>query len=172
MQNMMRIVVVALVWIVAAIVLTGFYSLGASPVVLAPIASLAFFLGLLMLLWRRFGKNQIADKDDTSADVGGQPRTRAIHYTKCVAVILGFVGTYMLATSLAMNNITGLRGSAVDSNPLVRANQDHADITVVCMIGGLVVIATVASIRWRWMRAIVAGMWIAVLAAGMVVTSR
>lgn len=172
MENKMAIVFVALVWMIAAIVLTGFYSLGASPVVLVPIASLVFLLGILVLLWRRFGENQIADKDDTNVDVGGPPTTGVINCTNCVAVLLGFIGTYMLATTLAVNNITGLRGPPLDSNPFVTANQDHADTTVVFIIGCVVVIATVVSVRWRWMRAIVAGMWVAVLVAGMVIALR
>ena len=104
----MPIVFVALVWLIAAIVFTGFCSLGLSPVVLVPIASPIFILGILVLLWRRIRKNQIADKDDTSVVVADQPRTRAINYTNGVAVLLGFMGTYMLATALAMKNITGL----------------------------------------------------------------
>lgn len=87
-------------------------------------------------------------------------------------VLTGWIGSYVLGIFLAVNNVTGLRGPPLDGNPFVHANQDHADITVVFILGFLAILTTVASFRWPRMRAAAMGIWLGVISAAIMIELR
>jgi hypothetical protein len=78
---------------------------------------------------------------------------------------LGWIGAFILGGILAVNNVTGLRGPPLGHNPFVHANQDYADLTVVCMLVLIAAWATFASIRLQRMRPLACGIWFGVISS-------
>ncbi len=80
----------------------------------------------------------------------GSTRMKRIFRLRNMAfLLLGWIGSFILGTFLAANNVTGPRGPPLRHNPL-HTNRKHADITAV---GILDFLAIFASIRWPRIRA-------------------
>jgi len=86
--------------------------------------------------------------------------------------LVAVVGTYALFIALAVNNITGLRGTIRSDNPFVHENQDLADGVVVLFVATLVTLITSVRKRLRLRGEVVAGMWLAVFLGGLVIRVR
>jgi hypothetical protein len=81
--------------------------------------------------------------------------------------LVGWVGTYALLLVLILNDVTGLRGEP--GADLLPQNADFADTVVVLSVGALVAVLTLlrARLRLRW--ELLAGQWVAVLLAALVI---
>jgi hypothetical protein len=104
----------------------------------------------------------------TDTRTGARAGSLALGVTLFVA---GWVGTYALLLALALNNVTGLRGGPVPDAFTVE-NQDLADSLTLLVVGAAVALVTLLrgrlKLRWEFL----AGQWVAVLLAGLVIRAR
>ncbi len=86
--------------------------------------------------------------------------------------VVGLVATYSTMMAMAINNVTGLRGPRLAQNPFVHANQDFADLVCLLLLSAAVVVISLLRKRLHLRGELLAGMWVALALAGLVLMVR
>ncbi len=116
----------------------------------------------LWLIWQSTKTSRFGAGAGHPVKPGGQQEFRG-GMGSLLLFLIATLGTYVLCTVLAVNNVTGLRGAPHSDNRFIHENQDLADGVVLLLVATVVGLLTLGRKPLRLRGEAVAGTWLAVL---------